>query len=171
MNKFATITMAAVLFGSAALAQAGIFEFQQGSNLDLTLGGGVYAGAQDSVVNSGQPTTNFGSNDLLTTGDNDFFQRAALLSFDISPLSDLTGNIAGIELELTVSSASIPVSGADLILAPLETGNFGWTEAGVTWNTQDGATPWLGGASGARGAADFDSTNQVEINIVIGDLP
>lgn len=102
------------------------------------------SGVLDTYVNKANPTGNFGSvNELLTRPANASNLKYTLLRFNLGAAIPVGSVIRSAQLRLTVKAnrATNHSDEVRLLQTP-------WTEAGATWNTRDGSSPWAGGTFG-----------------------
>ncbi len=100
--------------------------------------------ATDSYGYEFAPTTNYGSDELIVTGDINFLDRRAYLRFDVSAIP-AGSNIDSVNLHLLRSQ---PNTIQQLYFAPIATE---WTEAEVSWDTAKSTVAWT------TAGGDFDS--------------
>ena len=116
--------------------------------------------AVDTFISEADPAINYGGVgqlrlELYNTGGN----RDILMKWDLSAIpKGSTIEIATLYLwiESEVGGAGGMV---DYRITRLLSGNSGWTEAGATWNTQDGANPWAGVAGCETPGTDLALTH------------
>jgi hypothetical protein len=88
----------------------------------------------DSYVDAALATTNFGTSSVLNMDPSAVSTERILVSFDLttcSPAIPADAIVHTAQLELTVESVVLASRTVDL-----RSVTSGWTEAGVTWNTQ-----------------------------------
>lgn len=99
---------------------------------------------RDASVSSANPTTNAGSESVVTSGN--FYIKAdninrAYFGFDVSSIPSSGLAVSSATLTLTVpSSDNIGTAGTHYV----DTASAAWAEAGVTWNNQPGSSTNLG---------------------------
>lgn len=106
----------------------------------------------DAQLSKGNPTTNFGTyqgSDLLTGANALQF----LIKWDLSSL--IATSVESAVLDLT--ERGVCNSGSCNVYS-IKSANGGWTEAGATWNTTDGASAWAGSAGCSTSGTDYDPT-------------
>lgn len=108
----------------------------------------------DTILSENSPTTNFGTGTTLaikfeSDGDN----HDILVKFDLSPIAP--GSIIQ-EAKMTLHAESNIGDVATVEVQRILPANSGWTEAGATWNTQDGSAAWAGSAGLETSGVDYD---------------
>ncbi|HXN21354.1 MAG TPA: DNRLRE domain-containing protein [Candidatus Dormibacteraeota bacterium] len=94
--------------------------------------------AADSFLDQSLPTLNYGTAPTLNVKSNIASNTRAIVRFDLSSIAAESAVKTSI-LSLTLSVAP---SASRTNAVYRVTGTTQWTEAGVTWNTIDGATTW-----------------------------
>jgi uncharacterized repeat protein (TIGR01451 family) len=126
----------------------------------VTLQRGVSGNVYDALINSGQPSTNFGASGSLTAGLAGTTTRQALVKFDLSTIpSGAAVSSATLKIDPVVYSGAIKGARIHNVLAP-------WSETSVTWNSFNGAyAPQVLGQISAVAANTYttvDLTSQVQ---------
>ncbi|MEJ2139438.1 MAG: DNRLRE domain-containing protein [Gammaproteobacteria bacterium] len=105
-----------------------------------------YAGAEDTFISEGSPTSNYGSErELDIDGDDAGSETAGLIRWDIS----------AIPANATIESAtiSVDVTGSSSDNYNLYAVEKNWLESGATWNATGISGAWS--TAGATGSGDF----------------
>jgi hypothetical protein len=131
-----TLTLAQIAFGASlpvtpAYLTAATRSY--GSAVTCTLNASA-----DSYVDKFLATSNFGTSSTINVSPNSVTTERAFVRFD------LTGCSPAIPSDALIQSASVKLTVAALTTATrtveLRTASASWTEAGVTWNNQPGAS-------------------------------
>ena len=105
---------------------------------------------RDATVNQGAPATNNGASTTLSTHTTTGANQRSLVRFDFGSTS-LSSNTAIKTSTLNLVPTAPLFSSRNQEVHRI-TGATDWTEAGVTWNTRNGATAWT------TPGGDFDAT-------------
>ena len=101
--------------------------------------------AVDTYIREDGVAINYGGQAILLVG-----YANNNVNYDVLMRWDLTAIPKGSTIEAATLSLRCngPVVGGlqEITIRRILPGNLGWTEMGCTWNTQDGANPWVGGA-------------------------
>lgn len=103
----------------------------------------------DTWITSSSPDTNNGTATTLSVYGTNYHR--SLIKFDLSTLAGTT--ISAATLELTTTNNKY--SAVTLYIHRVLVGNAGWTEAGATWNKQDGTNSWAGSAGCSSSGTDY----------------
>ena|SRR3990167_3138893 len=112
------------------------------------------ATALDTYIESGAPTTNYGTSGNIATGENNAGASGlrSLLKFDLSSIP------AGSVIDSAVLSLTISVDlSSNARTFRVFRQKRAWTESGATWNKYDGTTDWQ--TAGGFGADDCEQTD------------
>ncbi|MEC7180378.1 MAG: DNRLRE domain-containing protein, partial [Candidatus Thermoplasmatota archaeon] len=119
---------------------------------------GLHPACADTYIDSGMPSSNYGSETELQVSYNTIpSETTVLFGCDLSTTFLPPGyavESANLELYLNNFPFGTPVVGA------WENTQHGWTEDGATWATYDGTNPWnLVGAKGSERSSLLDSVS------------
>jgi len=122
--------------------------------------------AKDTSLNSGNPTTNYGTDALISCGVEGASDiRHGLIEWDISDIdAGSSCDVAWFQMHLWFADMNSRAHSAYELLS----GRSGWTEAGATWNTYDGSNSW-GTAGCGNTSSDRSATPIAQFNSPAGD--
>jgi hypothetical protein len=112
-------------------------------------------GGKDTGIRSDNPTTNYGTVESFPVGRDGSNYVRILLEHDLSSIPAGATCISATEYLTTTYQDFYPSFARPVSLYELRAGRAGWTEAGATWNTYDGANAWT-----AAGCADTSADRQ-----------
>ncbi len=118
----------------------------------------------DTYIDIDRPTTNYGAlTEIFTRPANATWLKYGLIRFDLSSLP------AGAVIQSAIMTMTVSANRGKHIDKVYEMVTP-WTEAGATWNTRNGSTPWAGG--GAFSAADYNPALLLgSISVKVKDKP
>jgi hypothetical protein len=121
------------------------------------------------MINSANPTTNYGTSETILLGKNGGEFNRGLIGFDLNALHHDT-TIIRADLEFTLTQDG-DVSASEYGMSLAYILKKAWTEAGVTWNKNDGSNNWQ--VAGATGSTDIEAVviGACDFNVadVVGD--
>lgn len=119
--------------------------------------------SKDTWVGDQSPTLAHGDEVILDTSNAGANHRKALIQFDLSGVTEDRPTWT-----LTLTQQSSIGANRSYALYAILSANSAWTEAGATWNTQDGVSAWAGSAGLGTSGVDYNATALVTFTITSG---
>lgn len=112
--------------------------------------------SSDTYIHNQFTTTNFGTSGvIILSGNGHTYPSHGILRFDIS---DISASKICTSATLYLYLAQL-MSGQQIDVYSIKSGNSGWTESGTTWNTIDGSNSWAGSVGCSTSGTDYESAS------------
>lgn len=109
--------------------------------------------SKDTWIGDQSPATAHGNEVILDTSNAGANHRKALIQFDLSGVTEDRPTWT-----LTLTQQTSIGANRSYALHAILAANSGWTEAGATWNTQDGVSAWAGSVGLGTAGTDYNAT-------------